>query len=186
MCIYICNEEPLFHWGWSLLQGKFESCILTQMWISVITRPWILVSCKKQIWVSAYHSLIAVRASKLERGLKTISEYAPDMRIHFIYLCSLKSNMVYNYCIYIYIYNEEPLFHWGWSLLQGKFESCILTQMWISTITRPWILVSCKKQIWVSAYHSLIAVRASKLERGLKTSPNTPQICGYILFIYAV
>ena len=57
--------------------------------------------------------------------------------------------------------------------------------MWISTITRPWILVSCKKQIWVSAYHSLIAVRASKLERGLKTSPNTPQMCGYIIFILA-
>ena len=108
--IAVNNEEPLFPIG-RLLQEQCESCIFTQMWISVITRPWILVSCKKQIWVSAYHSLIAVRASKLERGLKTISEYAPDMRIHFIYLCSLKSNMVYNYCICKYIYRmRSPCF----------------------------------------------------------------------------
>ena len=87
--------------------------------------------------------------------------------------------------MYIYIYiMRSPCFIED-DLLQGKFESCILTQMWISVITCPWILVSCKKQIWVSAYHSLIAVRASKLERGLKTSPNTPQICGYIIFILA-
>ena len=105
--IAVNNEEPLFPIG-RLLQEQCESCIFTQMWISVITRPWILVSCKKQIWVSAYHSLIAVRASKLERGLKTISEYAPDMRIHFIYLYmqfKVKYGIyIYIFTVYVYIY----------------------------------------------------------------------------------
>ena len=110
--IAVNNEEPLFPIG-RLLQEQCESCIFTQMWISTITRPWILVSCKKQIWVSAYHSLIAVRASKLERGLKTISEYAPDTRIHFIYLyMQFKVKYgIYIFTVYVYIYNEEPLFH---------------------------------------------------------------------------